>query len=97
MLDIISTNTGIIISVKAQPGSGKNRIVGNLGGRLKLAVSATPEKGKANKAIVELLAETLHISESSIHIISGKTSRDKKLMIEGISPENINTLLNFNY
>ncbi|MCF6149589.1 MAG: DUF167 domain-containing protein [Candidatus Kuenenia sp.] len=82
--------------VKVQPGSGKNRIVGNLGGRLKLAVSAAPEKGKANKAIVELLAETLHINESSIHIISGKTSRDKKLMIEGVSPENINTLLKFN-
>lgn len=96
MLDIISTNTGIIIFVKVQPGSGKNRIVGNLGGRLKLAVSAAPEKGKANKAIVELLAETLHINESSIHIISGKTSRDKKLMIEGVSPENINTLLKFN-
>ena len=97
MLDIIATNTGIIVSVKVQAGSGKDRIVGNLGGRLKLAVSAAPEKGKANKAIVELLAETFHINSSSIHIISGKTSRDKKIMIEGVTPESINTLLNFNY
>lgn len=96
MLDIISTNTGIVISVKVQPGSGKNCIVGNLGGRLKLAVSAAPEKGKANKAIIELLAKTLHIHKSSIHILSGETSQDKKLRIEGITPENINTMLNFN-
>ncbi|MBI4222204.1 MAG: DUF167 domain-containing protein [Planctomycetes bacterium] len=84
----------MILSIRTQPGSSKNRIIGEYGGRLKLAVTAAPEKGRANKAVIELLADTLHISESSIHIISGESSRDKRLMIEGLTPEDIKSLLN---
>ena len=94
MLDIVTTNSGVILSIRTQPGSSKNRIIGEYGGRLKLAVTAAPEKGKANKAVIELLADTLHINESSIQIISGESSRDKRLMIEGLTPENIKSLLN---
>ncbi|OHC14755.1 MAG: hypothetical protein A3K50_10640 [Planctomycetes bacterium RIFOXYD12_FULL_42_12] len=94
MLDIVTTNSGIILSIRTQPGSSKNRIIGEYGGRLKLAVTAAPEKGRANKAVIELLADTLHISESSIHIISGESSRDKRLMIKGLTPEDIKSLLN---
>ena len=94
MLDIVTTNSGIILSIRTQPGSSKNRIIGEYGGRLKLAVTAAPEKGKANKAVIELLADTLHINESSIQIISGESSRDKRLMIEGLTPEDIKSLLN---
>jgi len=94
VLDIVTTNSGIILSIRTQPGSSKNRIIGEYGGRLKLAVTAAPEKGRANKAVIELLADTLHISESSIHIISGESSRDKRLMIKGLTPEDIKSLLN---
>ncbi len=94
MLDIVTTNSGIILSIRTQPGSSKNRIIGEYGGRLKLAVTAAPEKGKANKAVIELLADTLHINESSIQIISGESSRNKRLMIEGLTPEDIKSLLN---
>ncbi|MBE7445221.1 MAG: DUF167 domain-containing protein [Planctomycetia bacterium] len=94
MLDIATTIAGVILSIRTQPGSSKNRIIGEYGGRLKLAVTAAPEKGKANKAIIELLADTLRIHESSIHIISGETSRDKRLLIEGLVPEDISSLLN---
>lgn len=94
MLDIVTTNSGVILSIRTQPGSSKNRIIGEYGGRLKLAVTAAPEKGKANKAVIELLADTLHVHESSIHIISGETSRDKRLMIEGLTLEDLKSLLN---
>ena len=94
MLDIVTTNSGVILSIRTQPGSSKNRIIGEYGGRLKLAVTAAPEKGKANKAVIELLADTLRINESSIQIISGESSRDKRLMIEGLTPEDIKSLLN---
>ncbi|KKO21004.1 MAG: hypothetical protein BROFUL_00253 [Candidatus Brocadia fulgida] len=59
-----------------------------------MAVTAAPEKGKANKAVIELLADILRINESSIHIISGESSRDKRLMIEGLTPEYVKPLLN---
>ena len=94
MLDIVATNSGVILSVRTQPGSSKNRIIGEYGGRLKVAVTAAPEKGRANKAVIELLADTLHINESSIHIISGESSRDKRLIIEGLTSEDIKSLLN---
>lgn len=94
MLDIVTTNSGVILSVRTQPGSSKNRIIGEYGGRLKLAVTAAPEKGKANKAVIELLANILHVTESSIHVISGESSRDKRLLIEGLTPEDIRSLLN---
>jgi uncharacterized protein (TIGR00251 family) len=94
MLDIATTNSGFILSIRTHPGSSKNRIIGEYGGRLKLAVTAAPEKGKANKAVIELLAETLRIHESSIHIISGESSRDKRLLIKGLILEDLKSLLN---
>lgn len=93
MLDLVTTNSGVILSVRTQPGSSKNRIIGEYGGRLKLAVTAAPEKGKANKAVIELLADTLRIHESSIHIISGESSRDKRVLIEGLILKDLKSLL----
>lgn len=93
MLDLIATNLGVILSVRTQPGASINRIIGKYGGRLKLSVIAAPDKGKANKAVIELLADTLHIKESSIHIISGETSRDKRFLIEGLTPGGLRSLL----
>lgn len=93
MLNVIKTDTGVILSVRTLPGSSKNRVVGEYGGRLKLAVAAAPERGKANKAVIELLANALRIHESSIQIISGESSRDKRLMIRGLNPEDVETLL----
>ena len=63
-------------------------------GAFKIGCYSSAGKGKANKAVIELLADTLHINESSIHIISGESSRDKRLMIEGLTPEDIKSLLN---
>ncbi|OHB41092.1 MAG: YggU family protein [Planctomycetes bacterium GWC2_39_26] len=94
MLDVVTTNTGVILSIRTQPHASRNRIIGEYGGRLKLTVTAAPEKGKANKAVIELLANTFHISESSIHIISGESSRDKRIMIEGLTQETLKSLLN---
>lgn len=93
MLDLVTTNAGVILSIRTQPGSSKNRIIGEYGGRLKLAVTAAPEKGKANKAVIELLADTLRIHESSIHIISGESSRDKRVLIEGLILKDLKSLL----
>ncbi|TVL99833.1 MAG: YggU family protein [Candidatus Brocadia sp. WS118] len=93
MLDLVTTNSGVILSIRTQPGSSKNRIIGEYGGRLKLAVTAAPEKGKANKAVIELLADTFRIHESSIHIISGESSRDKRVLIEGLILKDLKSLL----
>lgn len=93
MLDLVTTNSGVILSIRTRPDSGKNCVLGEYGGRLKLAVTAAPEKGKANKAVIKLLAEIFQIHESSIHIISGKSSQDKRLLIEGLTANDLKSLL----
>lgn len=92
MIELKKTPEGIILPVRAQPGAKRDSIVGEWAGSLKIQVKAPPEKGKANEAIVELLAMELGISKSSIHIVSGETSRDKKVLIQGITEEELERL-----
>jgi len=56
---------------------------------LKVAVTAPPEDGRANKAIVEALAEALGIKRGQIEILSGATSRDKKFLLRGASMQSL--------
>lgn len=77
------------IAVKVVPGSSRDQIVGWLGDALKIKVAAAPEKGKANKAVVKLLAKTLGISTDAIEVVSGHTSPSKVLAIDGLDDEAI--------
>ena len=75
-----------VFSVRVSPGAAKTRVLGEYAGGLKLAVSAAPEKGKANKAVVEFLADALGVKKSDVEIVSGQTSRDKRIAIRGLAP-----------
>lgn len=59
--------------------------MGEQAGALKVAVTAAPEQGKANKAILEVLREALGLKRSQIEQISGETSRDKRFLIRDLS------------
>ncbi len=76
---------GIVITVKVVPGSSKTAAAGILDGMLKMKVAAAPEKGKANKALVDFLARKLGIRKNDIEIISGQTSPVKQLRLAGIT------------
>jgi hypothetical protein len=60
-----------------------------LGDSLKVAVNAPPEKGKANEAVVELLAQFFGVAVSSVTIQSGHTQPRKTVVIEGLSPAEV--------
>ena len=60
--------------------------------RLRATVTTAPEKGKANKALVKLLAKKLRLPKSSIQIIAGLQSRDKILLITGDTPMLLNQI-----
>lgn len=81
------------LKVKVVPGSSRNQIVGWLGDALKIKVTAPPEKGKANEAVVELLANRLSISTDEIAIESGHSSPSKVLAITGMDDEAIKVAL----
>jgi uncharacterized protein (TIGR00251 family) len=84
MIAITEHAEGCILPVHAQPGARKAGIVGEHAGALKVAVTAPPEDGRANKALVELLAKKLGLKRSQVTLLSGQTSREKQFFIEGV-------------
>jgi uncharacterized protein len=89
MIEVTPHSRGSVLCVRAQPGAKKDAVLGERAGALRVAVSAAPEKGKANGAIVDVLAESLGCKRSQIALICGETSRDKRFLIEGISPDDL--------
>ena len=84
MIDLTAHSGGLIVSVRAQPGARKNAVLGERAGALRVAVSAAPEKGKANAAIAVVLAEALGCRCSQIGLLSGETSREKRFLVTGL-------------
>lgn len=93
MLDLQVKNGAVIVKVRVHPKASRSAVVGEHGGALKVAVTAAPEKGKANAAVVELLAKALGVPKSSVELIAGTTSRDKVFAVRGTSREAIEALL----
>lgn len=72
------------LQVRVAPGASRPGIVGRHGAAWKLRVAAAPEAGKANDAVVRLLAETLALPARDIEIVAGHASRDKLVELAGI-------------
>ncbi len=70
---------------KSFPGASFNTVVGWENEELKVRLTAVPEKGKANDALIAFLAKLWKLPKSAFSIESGKTSRHKKLLIHGVS------------
>jgi uncharacterized protein len=89
MLSLEPHADGTILLVRAHPGARRSEIGGEQDGRLKVSVAQSPERGKANKAIVELLAKKLGLKKSQIELTAGETSHQKRFLIRGISQERL--------
>jgi uncharacterized protein len=93
MIALEPHSDGVILPVRAQPGSRKNELRGEHEGMLKVCVTQAPEKGKANKAIAELLAKTFSLKKSQVELISGETSHHKKFLIRGTTIQELSAKL----
>jgi uncharacterized protein (TIGR00251 family) len=76
---------GVILPVRAQPGSRKNEIKGEQAGALKVAVTQVAEKGKANKAIIDLLCDALSLRKSQVELVAGETAAQKKFLVRDLT------------
>jgi uncharacterized protein (TIGR00251 family) len=85
MIAVTDHAEGCVLPVRAQPGARRAGIQGEQNGALKVAVTAPPEDGRANAALVELLREALSLKRSQVELIAGHTSRDKRFLIRGLS------------
>ncbi len=75
---------GVIIDILVVPRASRSRLGPVHGDRIKVSVTAPPVDGKANQAVIEILAKTLGVRRSHIEIISGHTSRRKTIKVSGI-------------
>ena len=85
--------TGTVIFIKAIPKSRESKIVGVFGDFLKIKLQSVPEKGKANKELIELLAKNFKLSKTDVELLQGHTNVYKTLFIPLKSTE-IKELLN---
>jgi uncharacterized protein (TIGR00251 family) len=85
MIAIKPNSEGWLLPVRAQPGARKAGVLGERAGALRVAVTAPPEDGKANKALTELLRNLLGLRRSQIELVSGLTSRDKRFLVRGLN------------
>ena len=81
------------LRLRVSPGSRKTELVGRHGDGWKVRVSAPPEDGRANDAVLALLAERVGLPRRSLAIVSGRTSRDKVVEMTGIDREEMETRL----
>jgi uncharacterized protein len=77
------------LTLRVSPGASRSAVVGRHGAGWKVRVAAPPEDGRANDAVVRLLADTLALPVRDVQIVSGRSSRDKTVALEGIRPEEI--------
>jgi hypothetical protein len=92
-----ATKDGVTLSVRAQPGAKKTSIAGVYGegdtAQLKIQVHAPPIDGRANAALLEFVAETFGLTNSAVELVSGLTSRNKLILLRGISFERVEAQL----
>src|ERR1700678_3252528 len=92
-MNITTHSEGAIIAVRAQPGAKRNAVLGERAGALKVSVTAPPEDGRANAALVELLREWLGVKRSQIELVGGHTNRNKTFLFRGVTPEELQAML----
>ena len=85
MVSLESHADGVILPVRAQPGASRSGIRGEQEGMLKVGVTQVAEKGKANKALLSVLAKELGLRKSQLSLVAGETTQKKRLLVRDVS------------
>ena len=82
----------LVVSLHIQPGAKKTEIAGLHGEALKIRLAAPPVDGKANAALVAFLAKTCGVPRSAVALVSGETSRSKRVRLQGVDAATLKAL-----
>jgi len=93
MINAREENDAITFSVRVIPRTSRSEIVGEQDGAMKVRLSSPPVDGAANAELIKLLAKKLGIARSAVEIVSGETSRTKRLRIAGVTAEQLRRIL----
>ena len=89
MIDLTSQDDGVLLPVRAQPGARTSGIRGVASGALKVSVTTVAEEGKANKALLQVLAKGLGLRRSQLQLVSGETSQQKRFLVRDVTPNQL--------
>ena len=78
---------GVELSVFCQPKAARSALIGMHGGALKAKVKAPPVEGRANRALLDLLAGALSVPRGRVTLVSGEQSRNKRVRVDGVDAE----------
>ena len=81
--------TSTRLRLRVSPGAGRSAVVGRHGDGWKVRVTAPPEDGRANEAVLRLLADVLSLPRRSLSLVSGHSARDKIVVLDGVGPAQI--------
>jgi hypothetical protein len=79
--------TSTRLKLRVSPGASRTELAGRHGDAWKVRVAAPPERGRANDAVVRLLASRLRVPLRSLSVVSGGTSRDKVVELHGLDAD----------
>jgi uncharacterized protein (TIGR00251 family) len=84
----------VLLRIRAQPKASRTELAGEHGDALKIRIAAPPVDGEANRELLRFLAKRLHVTGSSIRVVSGESGRNKVIEVQGTSPTAILAALN---
>jgi len=79
------TTEGVVLNVRAQPRSSRAGVEGLMGDAVKVRIRSAPVDGKANRELVETLADAFDLPKSAVVFKGGETSKAKRLLLKGVS------------
>lgn len=94
MIEVVADETGCTFGVRAKPSSRRNEVLGEYNGSVKVAVAAHPERGEANDAILDLLADRLRLPRRSLSIVRGRRSSSKRVHAADADAPSVRARLN---
>ena len=84
-----TTPDGVLLPVRAKPKASRNGLAGVHDGRLRVAVTAAPEKGNANAAVLQLLVAALDLKRSQLSLVAGEANPQKTVLVTGIPADEL--------
>ena len=89
----VTAEGDVVLRLQVQPGAGRTSVAGRHGDALKVKVAAPPTGGKANEAVVALVADLLGVDKEKVELTHGQSSRTKRVKVTGIEPDDARRLL----
>ncbi|MFA6447986.1 MAG: DUF167 domain-containing protein [bacterium] len=92
-IETLETKKGLSFEVRVRPSAGRSGFAGEHAGALKVNLKSPPEDGKANKELIGIIAKALGVPASGVAIVSGETSRTKRIGVSGVSRVKLDNFL----